>query len=435
MQDKLCVWFDETLVGVISRKGNARMTFRYAPEWLSRPGTFPISHSMPLQKEPYPHEPTRAFFDNLLPEQQARRLTEKALHVSSRNIYGLLHELGAECAGALAILPEGTTPHFVAQSQRYQKIAPDELDQLIAALPGRPLLAGVDGIRLSLAGAQAKLPLVLQGNDVYLPLEGAPSTHILKPPIPDLPETVENEAFCMILARAAGLPAPAVQLVGKLPRAYLVVRYDRTVRDGRILRLHQEDFCQTLGVSPERKYENEGGPNLAACFAVLDRCKAPAADKVQLLRWVVFMFLIGNADAHAKNISLLYDEPPTPRLAPFYDVLCTAVYPGLATRLSMRIGGKYDPDYIMRRHWERLAEPACIAPADVIATVLHMAKFLLNNATKVAGVFCEQYGASPLVCRIVRFIEDRCQTTLGRIEDAQNEQDEPGKPDGSDKPE
>ncbi len=435
MQGKLCVWLEDNLVGVISRKGNARLTFCYAPEWLSRPGAFTISYSLPLRKEPYPHDATRAFFDNLLPEQHARELTEKALHVSSRNVYGLLRALGAECAGALAILPEGTAPQATNHQPRYQHVPANELDQLITALPERPLLAGVDGIRLSLAGAQAKLPLLLQGKNVYLPLEGAPSTHILKPPIPGLPETVENEAFCMILARAAGLPVPAVELVGRLPRAYLVARYDRTVREGRIVRLHQEDFCQALGVPPELKYENEGGPGLGACFTVLGQCKAPAADRMQLLRWVVFMFLIGNADAHAKNISLLYDEPSTPRLAPFYDILCTAVYPGLAPRISMRIGGQYDPNFVMRRHWERLAEPAGIAPDEVIATVRHMALFLRNNATDVADVFCEQYGASPLVRRIVRFIEVRCQTTLERIENSPHGMDGPVEPDDPVEPE
>lgn len=269
---------------------------------------------------------------------------------------------------------------------------------------------------MSLAGAQSKLALMTDRERYLQPLNGAPSTHILKPPIADLIESVENEAFCMFLAKAAGLNVPIVFMTDTRPRAYVVERYDRGIRGNTVVRLHQEDFCQALGLPSQLKYEREGGATLQDCFSLLDYCQDPAGDKINLFRWCVFNYLIGNADAHAKNLSLLYDAPSRPKLAPFYDLLCTAVYEGLACNMSMKIGGQYDPEYIMGRHWKRLGRVADWAEEETIGQVQHITKTTWNVAKLAADVFCEQYGESPIVRRISRFVLKRCELLFDRLD-------------------
>lgn len=412
MKDSLNVWYKTERVGTITRHGKVHMVFAYAPEWLG--SGFPLSLSLPLQDAPFSEDLTRAFFDNLLPEEKAREFAGKNLRVSPKNPYGLLHELGAECAGALSILPEGETPD-APSTPKLQKLDLATFGEIIRQVPTRPLLAGEKGIRLSLAGAQAKLPLVVDGKHFYLSLNGSPSTHLIKPAVPDLPESVENEAFCMFLARVVHLNPARSFITDTRPRAYVVERYDRAIEGDHVRRIHQEDFCQALGVPPEIKYENEGGPGFAECFRLIDHCREPHHDKVSLFQWAVFNFIIGNADGHAKNLSLLYDAPPKPRLAPFYDLMSTAVYEGLTTRLSMRTGKQKDPAYIMRRHWERLGALAGWKPEISIQILRDMTDQTASMADFAADVFCEEYGESPTVRRICKVIAKRANHILRSI--------------------
>ncbi len=177
--------------------------------------------------------------------------------------------------------------------------------------PARPLLAGEKGLRLSLAGAQSKVPVILVDGAVALPAPGQPTTHILKPPIARFTATPENEAFVMRLAAAIGLDVAPVEPRVVRDRPYLLVeRYDRAVgADGQVRRIHQEDFCQALGVPPETKYASEGGPTFKDCFALLRRiAERPAVDVLKLLDAVIFNAIAGNADAHGKNFSILYSD-------------------------------------------------------------------------------------------------------------------------------
>lgn len=412
MKDTLNVWYESKRIGTITRRGKIHMVFAYAPDWI-RTG-FPLSLSLPLQRAPFSQKKTRAFFDNLLPEEKAREHAGKNLKVSPQNPYGLLYELGAECAGALSILPKNTTPEKSGHPQLF-RLSNTDLITIIKELPKRPLLAGEKGIRLSLAGAQAKLPLVWDGKNFYFSLNGSPSTHLIKPTITDLPESVENEAFCMFLAKVTGLQTAATAITDTRPRAYVVERYDRKIKKESIKRIHQEDFCQALSVPPELKYENEGGPGFADCFQLLHHCHNPEQDKLSLFQWAVFNFIIGNADGHAKNLSLLYDHPPKPRLAPFYDLMSTAVYEGLTTRLSMQIGKQKNPDFVMQRHWERLG---ALAGWDAKTSVFHLndiTKRTIGTANRAADVFCKKYGESPVVRHICRIIAKRSQKILNNF--------------------
>jgi serine/threonine-protein kinase HipA len=202
-------------------------------------------------------------------------------------------------------------------------------------------LAG-EGLRLSLAGAQSKVPVVLVDAQIALPLPGQATTHILKPPIARFKATTENEAFAMRLAAAIGLDVAPVEPRSVQGRSFLLVeRYDR-MRDARgtVQRIHQEDFCQALGVPPETKYASEGGPTFKDCFELLRRVSArPAADVLKLLDAAIFNLIVGNADAHGKNFSILYREQGL-RLAPLYDLLSTVAYPELSPKLAMKIGNR-----------------------------------------------------------------------------------------------
>ncbi|MEM8997990.1 MAG: HipA domain-containing protein, partial [Acidobacteriota bacterium] len=227
----------------------------------------------------------------------------------------------------------------------------------LRALPRRPLLVGGE-LRLSLAGAQDKMALISRDGELFLPLGQAATTHIVKTGIDGFDDTVANEFFCLRLASRLGLDVPAVQVGEVDGMEYLLIeRYDRRFarESDAIRRLHQEDFCQALGIPPEQKYQAEGGPSLARCFALLSECRRPAAARLALMRRVLFNFWIGNADAHGKNFALLYRRT-RPDLAPLYDVLCTRAYTDHTDRMAMKIGGKRRFDEVLERHWRRLAD-------------------------------------------------------------------------------
>ena len=351
MAHELAVWLFDRRIGELTLH-NGRLQFRYSSEWLAAADASPLSSSLPLLSDAFDDHQTRPFFAGLLPEGHVRRLLARQLQVSGQNDFALLDHLGGECAGAVSLLPMPASTGTVTASER-------------------PMLAGTDGLRLSLAGAQDKLPVISDGKRIGLPLNGVPSTHILKPAIRAVEDSVTNEGFCLAVAEAMRLnPARSrIHTVGDR-RFLMVERYDRIPQtDGHRLRLHQEDFCQALGIVPEMKYQNEGGPSLADCFALLRRVTRPSAPQLlRLFDYVIFNTLIGNHDAHAKNFSLLYSGDCVV-LAPCYDVLSTAVYPSLTPKMVMKIGSKSKFSEVEARHWEQFAEAAGLAkgPASGVA--------------------------------------------------------------------
>lgn len=369
----LDVYLNADLAGLLEQDDGGSLAFRYHPDWLAAPGAVPLSASLPLHPEAFRRRECRPFFAGLLPEEGQRRQIARAVGVSERNDFALLEKIGGECAGAVSLMPPGERPPDIAD-RIYQPLTPDELADKLAALPKRPLLAGEAGVRLSLAGAQSKLAVAIQDGNCLLPLHGAPSTHILKPPSPFFGHLAENEWFCLRLAAAIGLDVAAASLGGSEGARFLMVqRYDRRRReDGTVERLHQEDFCQALGIPPEMKYQQEGGAGLRQCFELVRAVSAaPAVDVLRLFDAVVFNFLIGNGDAHGKNFSLLHADGRT-RLAPLYDLVCTQVYPDLDTRLAMKIGHERDPERVSREDWRRCIAEAGLgaAPAFRRATAL-----------------------------------------------------------------
>ena len=359
MARSLDVYLSEERVGVLEQDDSGAMRFCYQEAWLEAPHAVPLSQSLPLKAEPFNRKESRPFFAGLLPEEDSRKLIAKRFGISERNDFSLLERIGAECAGAVSLLRSDEEQGASAES--YQEISLGELGQKFAQLPTRPLWAGEDGVRLSLAGAQGKLAVMIEEGRYFLPQNGAPSTHILKPQSLYFENLTENEFFCMRLAKEIGLVVAPVEMgVAGETNFLQVERYDRAMESNkRRRRLHQEDFCQALGIPPELKYQQEGGPNLKKCFALLrEVSSAPGPDILALFDAVVFNFLIGNSDAHGKNFSLLRSESGQVRLAPLYDLVCMQVYSGLLDELAMKIGKERKPSRIQIRDWLKFFEDA-----------------------------------------------------------------------------
>lgn len=392
MARTLDVYLHNELVGHLIQDDGGQMVFDYVESWLQKAGATPLSQSLPLRKERFTRNECRGFFAGILPEESKREIIARNLGISARNDYAMLEQIGGECAGAVTFIPAGEK--LPERNYHYRALSSQELAGILKELPRRPLLAGEDGIRLSLAGAQDKVAVRIEGNEISLPLGGAPSTHILKPAVERFAGVVFNEALCMKLAAAAGLHAAKVETRNADGVEYLLVeRYDRTHRqvpDGppSLERLHQEDFCQAQGIVSETKYQKEGGPSLKQCFALLRGVSsAPVIDLSRLLDAVIYNFLVGNNDAHGKNFSLLYHGVGTAgqeiRLAPLYDVVSTSYYPELSKDMAMKIGGEYSPDKVMPKNFEQLAEEAGLAKPIVRTRVPELAEAVIAGLGKV----------------------------------------------------
>lgn len=355
--NNLIVYLNAERVGNLEQDDSGLLQFSYNQAWLEKSSAMPLSRSLPLQSEVFSAKKARPFFAGILPEERPRERIAEILGISNTNDFAMLERIGGECAGAVSLLPEGVAPTD-PKDIRHRELTEPELRQLIAELPSRPLLAGTDGLRLSLAGAQDKLPVIAHNNGICLPLGNTPSTHILKPEPDRFPGLAANEIFCMALAQAVGLNVANMEYrpIGKNP-CILVQRYDRaTDENGITTRLHQEDFCQALGFPPERKYQAEGGPMLSDCISLLrDWSTAPVLDIPSFINGLIFNVLIGNADAHGKNHSLLYSGGER-RLSPYYDLVSTLVWPDLSKNLAMKIGGCKSVNAFTIGDWKKMAK-------------------------------------------------------------------------------
>lgn len=401
MAKRLNIYWQALPVGRLWLDDKRNFIFQYDEAWINAKKN-PLSLRLPLRKKPFPDNVSKPFFSNLLPESRIRTLIAGKLGVSEKNDFKLLEELGGECAGAISLISENHSPETKGH---YQPLSSPDLDKMIENMPCKPMLTAKEGMRLSLAGAQNKLPIYIKGKIFYLPYGNFSSSHILKPKIPEFEDTVENEAFCMMLAEKCGLPVPKISIhQGKYP-VCLIKRYDREIKpDGSILRLHQEDFCQALGYGYDQKYESEGGPSLKDSFALLAKYSAkPIVDKRNLLQWVVFNYLIGNCDAHAKNISILFDKEEV-QLAPFYDLMSTIIYPELARKLAMKVGGENRLAWIMRRHWERLALNADVGEKAIIGICKEMGEKAPEAAKSLTETFEKNNWAVETILKIKKHI-------------------------------
>lgn len=407
----LGVWWDGLRVGSLTRDDHGDLGFVYDPAWLADEKRPPISFSMPKREEPYGRRLARAFFSGLLPEERQREGAARALGVSKTNDYRLLEELGGDVAGALSLW-SGDEPPPPAQAMGANEPVSDErLLEILDILPRRPLLAGEGGLRVSLAGAQQKLPVVLVDGAVALPAPGQPSTHILKPPIAALAGSTDNEAFAMRLSLALGLSTAQVQPRRTQDRPYLLVeRYDRRFEpDGSTVRLHQEDFCQALGIQPEKKYASEGGPVFTDCFALVRAaCGFPALAVLGLLDAALFNLIVGNADAHGKNFSLLSGEQGR-TIAPLYDLMCTAAYPDVHKAIAMKMGRRSTLDEFTPDTLTLFARDIGVGPRFVV----NKARSLAVAAQAEAGPVADALAAEGFDARaLAELVSSRAERVL-----------------------
>jgi serine/threonine-protein kinase HipA len=361
---RLAVFLRGEPLGTIERRGPSRYRFTYSEQALAvskTGGDAVLSASLSLREERFTPSQSAPFFEGLLPEGSVRKAMARKFGLSEDDGFGLLRELGADCAGAVIVLPEGEEPS-ASQDAGVRLLSADELETLVDELPRRPL--GVsdepDGLRLSLGGVQDKLVLTRTLSGQYgQPTGGAPSTCLLKPDYGHYEDLAVNETFCMKVASATGLEVADTEIVriGSTPCLY-VERFDRAAdEEGRIVRIHQEDMCQALGILPTAKYEANGGPSVAAVVGLLRDSRSPraAADINAFIKAVLVNFLLGNSDAHGKNFALLYDPMTGTRLAPLYDIVSTSIYPELTNHMAMALGGISEPENVDLAAWERLA--------------------------------------------------------------------------------
>lgn len=402
-------------VGTIETTPGAGESFTYCSEWLSDPAARPLSVTLPLRPEPFPAKKMRPYFEGLLPEEGARRALASRVRVSYASYVKLLNAVGRECIGAVSLQGPGETPE-----DGYTRIDADMLERL--ASQGFSVAAATsERARFSLAGSQAKVALY-RGSDGawYEPSGLAPSTHILKPATGRYEDAAANEAVCTIAAGRLGIDAPRVELLEAGRPIICTERFDRdfssTVRliDGMPapVRLHQEDFCQATGTVPEHKYEEGGICYLDKVVSLLgDVSTDPISDLWKLWDIVAFNYLIGNCDAHLKNIALIRDDSwRNLRLAPAYDLVCTAAYDDLSRRMAMSLGRSHLLDDVDASSFEALAETMMLPKDRAMARLLDLASSIgaaIEQALTVVeseGVSCGELGE-----RILRVAKENAE--------------------------
>jgi len=364
--DHLDIRYGDHVAATIHRDDAQQLHIQYAADIATGLVRVPpLSLSLPFQTAAFAPALSRAFLDGLLPEGTVRDTLERRHGIPAGDTFSLLSLIGRDCAGAFTIVPPGDDRTTQPDGVRW--LSESELAEGIAALPQQPLAVDPDaGVRLSLGGAQNKMAVVVREDSaIGLPRGAVPSTHILKPAILArderrgrhpfellYPESVQNEALCMRLAADAGIPTANIVVRRVADDLVLLVeRYDRQRQGGRVIRLHQEDFCQVLGVHPNQKFDRNVAPSFEQMASIVrHHSSRVAADLDHLVDLMGFNYLIGNSDAHGKNFAILYALAGL-RLAPAYDLLATRVYPAHRVPMAMFINLMDDPRGLQPLHW------------------------------------------------------------------------------------
>lgn len=372
----------------------------------------PVSLALPRRRQTHSGAQVRAVFTNLLPEGQIRRRLAHSLGLSAGNDFGLLARIGGDCHGALSLRAPGIRPS-AAPTRRDLDAA--ELRNAIAVLPVHPLLAEADGLSVTLPGEFDKLPVSVLDGRVFLNLGGGLTSHIIKPAKPGLKESVMNEAYTMQLAARFGLPVPHAELIHGELTLLCVTRIDRSASPAPAA-THMEDICQVMGLAPENKYEREGGPRAADLFELVRRVsQMPALDIRALIRWQIYSFLVGFGAQHGKQLALLYGDDG-PRLAPFFGLWSTHVYPEMNRRMGFAIGGEDRPDWMIATRWGAFAREIGVRPGFVFDELRAAAVALPLLARETADRFQRDHGVAAIVRRIRALIEQRARQLLVSLE-------------------
>ncbi len=415
MSAELAVAYNGEPIGHLVEEDTGAWVFVYRPEFLaSRPPGVMLSLNFPPRDQAYRGPELTALFRNLLPGGPIRRQLCQRLGISEGNDFGLLGALGGDCPGALNL----TRPvdQVRPRASTVRLFSEQELRHVVAALPHQPLLADVEGARFCLPGERHKFPVRVEAGKLGVALGDILSSHIVKPGRADLRESVMNEAFCLELAQACGLPTADAGVRHGAVTLLLVARIDRVERDGVWSALHMEDLCQLRGVPPEYSFEREGGLSFPDCIGAIRRYSCmPAIDVRTLLRWMMLCYFLGDGAGHAKQLAIVHHEAG-PRLAPFFGLMSTHVYPELNNRLAMRIGGEDRPDWLLPGRWRATARDAGIRASYVIELLREMAVELPPLAGSVAEDFQRRNGFAGVIRDIRRLLEQRARQVLVALE-------------------
>jgi serine/threonine-protein kinase HipA len=424
MSNELVVLLDQTEAGRVSRDARGRLRFLYNDDWRNGADTYPLSLSMPLGAKEHGRSVVEAFLWGLLPDNE-RVLARWAakFHVSARNVFALISHVGEDCAGAvqfvtpdrLQLIRSGKEDNveWLDESQIANRLETLRKDHAAWRLPS-------DTGQFSLAGAQPKTALLLQNDHWGIPSGRLPTTHILKPPTAQFDGHAENEHICLMLARALGLPAARTKVTRfKDEIAIIVERYDRLPKGNDIVRVHQEDVCQALGIMPTKKYQNEGGPSP---FDIIQLLRTYSTDRDEdvdtLIGALGFNWLIAGTDAHAKNFSLLLSGRRV-RLAPLYDIASILPYDGFdihKLNFAMKVGGEYKLSQIGLRQWQKFAREVRAEPEELIARLIAMAKQLPDEVSAARVRAREQGLGGAIIERLATKLIERaneCERRLG----------------------
>ncbi|MFT6632386.1 MAG: serine/threonine-protein kinase HipA [Bacteriovoracaceae bacterium] len=409
---KLNVFYKESLVGTLSRDSDLITSFSYSAQWLKDKDAFKLSLAMPLQKEIFGNKITLSFFENLIPEGDARDSLEKSQQ--TKGTYDILKKFGEDCAGAIILSEKEESPFDPSNLSPEIRI---EIKDLYKAIDEKrsiaEVIANLDPGYLSIAGAQDKFVAIYRDKNFYLPSGGLPTTHIVKAPIyrSGVKESVYNEYYCMKLAELVGLSVPSCFILKhKEHPLYVTQRYDREIGT-EVKRIHQQDFCQAQGIVSEFKYEAKGGPTLKDNYLLIKNNVTITKRSKALfdyLNWICFNLLIGNNDSHSKNISLLLVDGRI-EMAPFYDLLSTAVYPKLKKDFSFKLGDRDDPNKIGASQFQMVDQELDLKLGTMEKKALEMSQKLLRHKDALASKLKMEYPNAKVFGRISELIEKRCK--------------------------
>ncbi|HFS82649.1 MAG TPA: type II toxin-antitoxin system HipA family toxin, partial [Epsilonproteobacteria bacterium] len=345
------------------------------------------SPHLPLKGE-IPSGSIKRFLENLLPEGKGLEALTHFHRISKNNIFALIQAIGFETAGALNFgnIDDSSVPLF-------RPISKMELEERIDTIEEQSIIIWDQKQRLSLAGVQEKLPVMIKNGEIGLADGALSSTHILKFQTQRYMHIVANEYFCMSLAKSIGLPVAnvALQRFGVHP-VLVVERFDRRLEDDTITRLHVIDGCQILDLPSSYKYERNFGSgrdvkeiregvSFRKLFEAANKCQVPAKAKLQLLEWSIFNLIIGNSDAHGKNISFFVSHSGY-SVAPHYDILSVLMHEGIDHELAMSFGDTFDPGEIKGYPLREFAEEIDLPPKLVSDRINRLCKKVLQALEK-----------------------------------------------------
>ncbi len=432
-ETSVTVYYEQFAIGSITATSAGQLGFQYDTRWLDTKGSFPLSVNMPLSDARYGDHIITPWLANLLPEEQQLLTLSRALGLSSTDTLAILMEIGGDTAGAISIGQPSIQEKWTYRSltEYYgQATEADALSRHFDDLRNRPFLAGEDGVRLSLAGGQQKTALAVIGPDgqpklglpddgdtLAIPMNGAPSTIIIKPDNPTLEGIVENETYCLTLAGLIGIPVAEVGIINTTGRTALgVARYDRVMRkNGSVRRLHQEDFAQANSTFPSQKYEQGTVRGLDLATLIQTGHYLPSGEALNLLDQVIFNILVANTDAHAKNYSMILSGGPT--LAPLYDVSTVLLWDHVNQYHAQKLAGrKRKPEDMARRHWDRIAEDVGLSPRGIRLRVRELVDAMVIARVEATAIVSGQQGAVvEIVEHVAALVERNALRIAGRL--------------------